>query len=179
MQALLANERTEDFKFLFRVFRELCEGAQPEVSPVLITLSVVVGHIGTHWTEVHCTTPFAHASTSLLSAYSRRLRGLLQCASVTLVANKVIFTDADQAAMTAIDEECPATHHKLCLFHMDENIMKHGRGLGQGILAAVKGTFHAAAYAQTEEVGNRSGHVKMFFVEFITCRGQWCQISGV
>lgn len=33
MQALLANERTEDFKFLFRVFRELCEGVQPEVSP--------------------------------------------------------------------------------------------------------------------------------------------------
>lgn len=64
--------------------------------------------------------------------------------------------------MTAIDEECEGTHHKLCLFHMVENLMKHGRGLGQGILAAVKGTFHAAAYAQTEEVGNRCGHVKCF-----------------
>ncbi|CAB1105884.1 unnamed protein product [Ectocarpus sp. CCAP 1310/34] len=87
MQALLANERTEDFKFLFRVFRELCEGVQPEV----------------------------------------------------------IFTDADQAAMTAIDEECPASHQKLCLFHMDENLMKHGRGLEQGVLAGVEGMFHAAA----------------------------------
>ncbi|CAB1113554.1 unnamed protein product [Ectocarpus sp. CCAP 1310/34] len=86
MQALLANERTEDFKFLFRVFRELCEGVQPE------------------------------------------------------------------AAMTAIDEECPASHQKLCLFHMDENLMKHGEGLEQGVLAGVKGMFHAAAYAHTEEM---------------------------
>ncbi|CAB1104719.1 unnamed protein product [Ectocarpus sp. CCAP 1310/34] len=117
MQALLANERTEDYKFLFRVFRELCQGMQPEV----------------------------------------------------------MFTDADQAAMTAIDEECPASHQKLCLFHMDENLMKHGegleqgvlagklclfhmdenltkhgKGLEQGVLAGVKGIFHAAARCMVE-----------------------------
>lgn len=31
MQAMLSNERTDDFVFLFRAFKELC-GAQPEVS---------------------------------------------------------------------------------------------------------------------------------------------------
>ena len=34
MQTLLANERSEDFEFLFRVFRELIGGAQPQVSKV-------------------------------------------------------------------------------------------------------------------------------------------------
>ena len=34
MQALLANERPEDFEFLFRVVRELIGGGQPHVSRV-------------------------------------------------------------------------------------------------------------------------------------------------
>lgn len=33
-QALLASERTEDFEFLFRAFREMIGGAQPQVSEV-------------------------------------------------------------------------------------------------------------------------------------------------
>eukprot|EP00903_Cladosiphon_okamuranus_P009198 g8784.t1 len=94
MQALLSYERTEHFKCLFHVFRELHEGAQPEV----------------------------------------------------------ICTDGDQAAMTAIDKECPDSTQPLCLFHMDENLGKHGKGLGPGILMVTKGAFDAAAYAQTEEM---------------------------
>lgn len=51
MQALLANERTEDFQFLFRSFRQLIGGAQPQVSQVSmcsgqLTLRCAVGHVG-------------------------------------------------------------------------------------------------------------------------------------
>lgn len=71
------------------------------------------------------------------------------CAVVT----QVIFTDdADAAAMAAIEQECPSSRHKLCLYHMDENLRKHGKGLGDGVLAAVIGKFHKAAFAQTEDV---------------------------
>lgn len=55
--------------------------------------------------------------------------------------------------MAAIEQECKGSQHKLCLFHINENVGKHGRGLGEGVLAAVKGKFNAAAYAQTEAVG--------------------------
>lgn len=51
MQALLSNERTDDFVFLFRAFRELCEGAQPQVSrPCMCRVQVRSSvHSGTHW----------------------------------------------------------------------------------------------------------------------------------
>ncbi|CAM9403456.1 unnamed protein product, partial [Ascophyllum nodosum] len=64
---------------------------------------------------------------------------------------QVIFTDADQAAMSAIEQVYPSSLNKLCLYHINQNIRKHGGGLGEGVLAAVVGMFHAAAYAQTEE----------------------------
>eukprot|EP00904_Undaria_pinnatifida_P012885 jgi/Undpi1/8727/HiC_scaffold_25.g11191.m1 len=79
MQTLLANERSEDFEFLFRVFRELIGGAQPQ-------------------------------------------------------------------------KESPWSRHKLCLFHMDENVRKHGKGLGEGVLAGVIRMFHKAAFAPTKEL---------------------------
>lgn len=74
--------------------------------------------------------------------------------------------------MTAIDEECPASHQKLCLFHMDENLMKHGKGLEKGVLAGVTGMFHAAAYAQTEEVGSRLEELNLWFMKL------WCGSSA-
>lgn len=64
--------------------------------------------------------------------------------------------------MAAIEQECPSSHHKLCLFHMDQNLAKHGKGLGEGVLAAVLRKFHDAAYGQTEEVGNRDANVTCF-----------------
>eukprot|EP00904_Undaria_pinnatifida_P002644 jgi/Undpi1/12380/HiC_scaffold_5.g02052.m1 len=94
MQALLANERSEDFEFLFRVFRELIGEAPPQV----------------------------------------------------------ILTDADPAAMAAFQREAPWSRHKLCLFNMDENVRKHGKGLGEGLLAGVIRMFHTAAFAPTEEL---------------------------
>ena len=85
-------------------------------------------------------------------------------ASVTRMANQVIFTDdADQAAMPAIEQVYPSSLSKLCLYHINQNIRKHGGGLGEGVLAAVVGKFHAAAYAQTEEVNIRDSDVKCLF----------------
>ena len=54
--------------------------------------------------------------------------------------------------MAAIQREAPWSRHKLCLFHMDENVRKHGKGLGEGVLAGVIQMFHKAAFAPTEEV---------------------------
>ena len=79
------------------------------------------------------------------------------------MANQVIFTDADQAAMSAIEQVYPSSLNKLCLCHINQNIRKHGGGLGEGVLAAVVGKFHAAAYAQTEEVSIRDSDVKCLF----------------
>eukprot|EP00904_Undaria_pinnatifida_P007816 jgi/Undpi1/4164/HiC_scaffold_16.g07531.m1 len=94
MQALLANERSEDFELILRVFRELNEGAQPQV----------------------------------------------------------IFTDGDPAAMATIPRKPQWGRHKLCLFLMDENVRKHGKGLGEGVLAGVIRMFHKAVFAPTEEL---------------------------
>ncbi|CAN0192496.1 unnamed protein product, partial [Scytosiphon promiscuus] len=71
------------------------------------------------------------------------------------VAKQVIFTDADAAATSAITEVFPRSLHKLCLYHTMENIRKHGRGLGQGVLDQVLRSFRSAAYAQTREVSRR------------------------
>lgn len=57
--------------------------------------------------------------------------------------------------MAAIEEECPSSQHKLCLFHMDENVRKHGKGLGEGVLAAVIGKLNKAAFAQNEDVSGQ------------------------
>eukprot|EP00904_Undaria_pinnatifida_P008627 jgi/Undpi1/4895/HiC_scaffold_19.g08247.m1 len=94
MQALLANERSEDFEFLSRVFRELIGEGQPQV----------------------------------------------------------IFTDADPAATAAIQREAPWSRQKLCLFHMDENVRKHGKGRGKGVLAGVIRMSYKVAFAPTEEL---------------------------
>ena len=65
------------------------------------------------------------------------------------------FTDADAAAMAAIQKECPWSRHQLCLFHLDENLREHGKGLGEGVLAGVIRMFHKAAFAPTEEVSGQ------------------------
>ena len=84
-------------------------------------------------------------------------------ASVTRMTDQVIFTDADQEAMSAIEQAYPSSLSKLCLYRINQNIRKHGGGLGDGVLAAVVGKFHAAAYAQTEEVNIRDSDVKCLF----------------
>eukprot|EP00904_Undaria_pinnatifida_P007815 jgi/Undpi1/4163/HiC_scaffold_16.g07530.m1 len=47
---------------------------------------------------------------------------------------QVNFSDAFPAAMAAIQRESSRSRHKLCLFHMDENVRKHSKGLGEGVL---------------------------------------------
>ena len=62
--------------------------------------------------------------------------------------------------MAAIQGEAPWSRRKLCLFHMDENVRKHGKGLGEGVLAGVIRMFHKTAFAPTRRsVGNRDAKV--------------------
>lgn len=46
MQALLSHERTEDFVFLFKVFKELIGGVQPQVNQLSKRLFDFVAHEG-------------------------------------------------------------------------------------------------------------------------------------
>eukprot|EP00904_Undaria_pinnatifida_P013470 jgi/Undpi1/9253/HiC_scaffold_26.g11711.m1 len=127
MQALLANERSEDFEFLFRVFRELIGGVQPQVSQVACL--------------PHC---FAFLA--------------VMCVGDTRGELWVIFTDADPAAMVAIQKKAPWSRHKLCLFHVDENVRKHGMRLGESVLAGVIRFSHKTAFAPTEELFLQAEH---------------------
>lgn len=75
------------------------------------------------------------------------------CSGVaTRMASQVIFTDADQAAMSAIVRVFPGTLNKLCFWHTLQNVRSHGKGLGKDVLAKVIRLFKAAAYALTEQV---------------------------
>lgn len=57
--------------------------------------------------------------------------------------------------MNALAEVYPKSNHKLCLWHTMENIRKHGKGLGPGVLAGLLGKVRSAAYAQNEEASKR------------------------
>lgn len=65
---------------------------------------------------------------------------------------QVIFTDSGERLAAAVRQVMPLAQHKLCVFHLMQNIRKYCAGLGTEALAEMLVHFERAAFAPTDEV---------------------------